>query len=103
MYIAYCASEKKKLNYVLLYLTSKYFVIAKCDKFGELLQRCCRGYFVVSVTVLDFCRKKALAIKNNFSSSGLKIWVLCYADSPCSTTSFSPCTPRAAQCSNSEP
>lgn len=49
---------RKKIIFRLeqLYLaTNKYFVIAKCDKFGALSQLCCLGYFVVFVTVFDSC------------------------------------------------
>lgn len=61
MFIAYCASEKKKSTIDwncctwLKPPTSKYLVIAKYDKFGALSQLCCLGYFVVFVTVFDSC------------------------------------------------
>lgn len=71
------------------------------------LEHCCS--FVV-LDILLFLRLLFRLLLKMFQSSkiilaaALSDWVLYSADSPCSTTSFSPLfTPRAAQHSNSEP
>lgn len=52
--------------------TSKYLVIAKCDKFGTLSQLCCLLLFLrPCLTPVE----KAPVIKNHFSSSGIKMWL----------------------------